>query len=208
LWKFVSILFNENSNEIVLQGARVIAPRSANEIQSTLVLEYETISGKIIRVHCTTPWLNRSSADIPTDEDGKALRVYNSDGNLIAEYRGALTPRKDLHTNQPVKIGPDKLGFSENGRHLWWKQGPSGFCDLRWSWDGGQTWTDPEGLGGDPTMAWILTPATLQKIKESPDPLIEIIHPVGLTLFRKIYHFNELATVQNEAPSPISSWPK
>lgn len=210
LWKAIVYKIDEDKGEIEFVSSGLVAPRPQNEIQSTLVLEYETVSGQILRVPSETPWHHISGATIPTDEDATAIRVYSTEGKLIAEYRGSPFRFRDVRGYELARIGTDKLGFHDHGRHVWkdrWSQkgfNPSPACDIRWSWDGGKSWTDPKSVRGDDAITWVLTPEILERLKENPDPLIEIIHSLGMKVIRKTYHFLELPTVKNEAPQEVN----
>ena len=209
LWKSISFMVDVSARKITLQGSGAIIPTPQNENQSTLVLEYITISGKSFRVPATTPWKNRSGAVVPTDEDGALFRVYSSDGDLIGEYRDGPLPGKSVVAYDLTRLDEDKLGFHHQGRHIKMEAqegskvpryfSPTPQCSLRWSWDGGQTWTKPDHVRGDDAITWALTPEIRERLNQIPNPLMEVLHSVGLKLVRKTYQFRDLPTVKNEA---------
>lgn len=210
LWKAIAFLVDEQTGEIQMAAAVPIAPRPHNELQSTLVLEYITVSGRSIRVPATTPWHSNSGAEVPTDEDGVAIRIFNAEGRLIGECKDGPVPgSKDMYAYDLARIDEDLLGFHNHGRHVVMEArdkvykkgfGNGPICSARWSWDEGKSWSDPKSVRGDDAITWLITPEIQEKLKQNSDPLIEVLHSAGLKLIRKTYHFQDLPSVKNGAP--------
>ncbi len=207
LWKIIYFKIDLSTSEVSLQSTGLISPVAQNEYESNLILEYFTRSGRTISVPAQTPWRTNSGAIIPTDEDGTGFRVYDSTGKLVGEYKDGSSKKKNMEAFELAIVDGNKLGFHDHGRHVVKEEkdkvntlgfNPMPSCSLRWSWDGGKTWTDPKPVMGDDSITWQLTPDNMEKLKENPDPVIEVLVSAGLKTIRKVYPFRGLPQVKSQ----------
>lgn len=176
-------------NGIHVTGLRIINKQKVTTYSKDYWVEFESNTGKKIRVRASNPAfgpkhnLGSSVAVIPTEESGRGISVWSPEGTLLGTHYPGPQPEPSW-IFEGTNRGKAEFSVTGDTKHS---------IQYRTSWDDGLTWEQIKPLNRDLNIKSNNNRIriNLDRITKASHPLVEVFYTSGLTVFRKIFMYQE-----------------